>query len=88
MNITIDQIRAIENLDKIEELYLNELSQMEDNDENRIKIEPMRETILFLKEKYKITPDIRTDYYKYVQAIRDSYIYADQLKKLKSTNEG
>lgn len=83
MNITLEQVQAIECLDKIEELYLNELGQIEDNDENRAKIEPMRKAIEYLKKEYSITSEVRYDYHKYVQAIRDSYIYADHLKKLK-----
>ena len=81
MEITLEQIYAVECLSAIEDLYLAEID-AGDNIEVRKRIEPLRECIEFLMAKYKIDETVRADFMKYVQTLRLKNIYEDKLQKM------
>jgi len=85
-NINKDQLHALEILGELEDLYISKISQSESN-ETRIRLEPLRKCINFLREQYSLDDKAEYLYSQYVKGLRYGIIYSDIIEKLKNESK-
>lgn len=76
-----DKLYAFEIIGELEDLYINKLGD-NGSPEIRQRLEPLRNSINFIRDTYKLDDDSEYLYNQYVKGIRYSIIYTDVIEKI------
>jgi hypothetical protein len=85
LSIDKNKLYALEIIGELEDIYISKISQ-DDSELNRQKLEPLRKSINFIRDEYKLDDKAEYLYSQYIKGLRYSIIYSDIMEQLKNDN--